>query len=62
MQQVFELLQSLLREAVVQLMGTRGTGLQSSQSFCRELVDGIANRLLVASQMKGDGGDSFSTG
>src|SRR6266487_2171009 len=43
-------------------MGTRRAFVQHGQSTGMEAMDHVANRLVVATQLAGDGGGSLSTG
>jgi hypothetical protein len=62
MQQVFEPLEPFLRKAGVQAMGARRAFLQHGQTGGIEAMDDIANRLVVAAELLGNGDSPFSPG
>src|SRR5260221_3765805 len=61
MQELFEALQPVLREAGMEPMGTRGAFVQHREPHCVELVDHIAHSLVVAAQLASNFRGSFPT-
>jgi len=61
MQEVFEALQPVLREAGMEPMGTRGAFVQHRQTRSVELVDHIVHGLVVAAQLASNFRGSFPT-